>query len=240
MKRRSAILANRSSRLRNLFVNRGSSSILLILISIAVTISGCINYRANYHQPRFGIAAKDAKSITLNGEPVSIPVNAPSISQGFNPAPVEKTPGDFHLDHPGIDIVGERGTPILAAADGTVLRSAFDPMFGNQVSIIHHQKSNGKTIKTNYYHLDQKSVIEGDRILMGDQIGGLGTTGVLASFLHVHFEVRENIDGQWKPLNPHFFWVDGIGRVTCFSEQARAKSERNEQLTLSYPAKCKD
>ncbi len=213
---------------------------MLVLTLVVVFLSGCINYRANYHQPRFGLVAKDAQSITLSGEPVSIPANAPSVSQGFSPAPEEKTPGDFHIDHPGIDIVGERDTPILAAADGTVLRSAFDPMFGNQISIVHDQSFNGKTIKTNYYHLNQKTVSQGDRILMGEQIGGLGTTGVLASFLHLHFEVREAVNGQWQPLNPHLFWADGIGRVTCFSEYVRVKSEVSKQLILSYPVKCKE
>ena len=211
----------------------------LITATIIIMISGCLNYQANYHRPRFGVAASGANNNTANGEPVTIPDNAPSISQGFNPAPAEKTPGDFQLDHPGIDIVGERGTPILAAADGTVMHSAFDPMFGNQVSIVHDQKFDGKTIKTNYYHLDEKSVSKGDRIRMGDQIGGLGTSGVLASFLHVHFEVRENMDGLWQPLNPHLFWVNGIGRITCFTEEARIKSKTIQQLSLSYPAQCK-
>ena len=213
--------------------------LISVLLVNTISLSGCINYQANYHKPRFGIAAKDAKSITLDNEPITIPENAPSISLGFSPAPLEKTPGDFQLDHPGIDIVGERGTPILAAADGTVLRSAFDPMFGNQISIVHHKKINGKIIKSNYYHLNHKIVSKGDEVSMGEQIGGLGTSGLLASFLHVHFEVREDIDGQWLPLNPHLFWVDGIGNVTCFNEDARQKSTTSNQLLLSYPAKCK-
>lgn len=88
----------------------------------------------------------------------------------------------------GVDIGGARGTPIRAAADGTVViaRSSggWNGGYGNYVVISH---DNGT--QTLYSHMTHAIVSPGQAASAGQVIGYVGTTG-LATGPHLHFEVR--------------------------------------------------
>lgn len=94
------------------------------------------------------------------------------------------------LFHSGIDIPGERGLPITAAAAGTVLKAGFDPQQGNSVTLEH---SGGLT--TTYSHCQELTVSVGQSVAEGDVIALLGSTG-MSTGPHLHFEVRENGEAQ--------------------------------------------
>ncbi len=90
--------------------------------------------------------------------------------------------------HEGTDYAADRGTPVLSAADGVVLRAGWSGGYGNLVEIRHR---NG--ITTRYGHLSRiaASVRAGARVGQGEVIGNVGMTG-LASGPHLHYEFRVN------------------------------------------------
>ena len=100
-----------------------------------------------------------------------------------------------HEVHPGIDIDGETGDPVLAAARGTVAYAgpAFKGYtgYGNLVIIDH------TTYQTIYAHLSRVDVAAGQPVLAGTLIGAIGRSGN-ATGSHLHFEVR--VDGH--PVDP--------------------------------------
>lgn len=89
-------------------------------------------------------------------------------------------------EHGGIDLPQAGGTPVLAAADGTVLEAAFDTSDGNYVLLRHGDMT------TKYAHLREYTVEPGETVSTGDQIGLVGRTG-MATGDHLHFEVA--LDG---------------------------------------------
>lgn len=87
----------------------------------------------------------------------------------------------------GVDLGAPSGTPIYAAAGGTVIvsrASGWNGGYGNYVVIRHN---NGT--QTLYSHLSSDSVSVGDTVSKGQRIGGVGRTGE-ATGNHLHFEVR--------------------------------------------------
>jgi murein DD-endopeptidase MepM/ murein hydrolase activator NlpD len=87
--------------------------------------------------------------------------------------------------HKGTDIAAKAGTPIQAVADGTVIESGAKGTFGNAVVI---KTDDGRRML--YAHNQQNFVRVGDRVVRGDAIAAVGSTG-RATGPHVHFEVLE-------------------------------------------------
>ena len=88
--------------------------------------------------------------------------------------------------HTGIDIDGDKGDPVRAAATGEVLYTGWLRGYGMVVILDH-----GGNLTTVYAHLSAISTQEGTKANMGDVIGRVGSTGV-ATGNHLHFEVRVN------------------------------------------------
>lgn len=99
------------------------------------------------------------------------------ISQGLHP-------------YNAIDIANSCETPIYAAAVGTIQLTGYHSVGGNYVRISH---PNG--VVTYYGHLSRISVVRGQSVAQGQEIGRMGTTG-LSTGCHLHFEVR----GAANPL----------------------------------------
>lgn len=97
--------------------------------------------------------------------------------------------------HAGLDMAGAHGEPIMAAAAGRVVRAGRFGAYGLAIDIDH-----GRGITTRYGHLSSINVSEGDKVTMGEKIGGMGSTG-RSTGTHLHYEVR--IDGQ--AVNPRPF-----------------------------------
>jgi murein DD-endopeptidase MepM/ murein hydrolase activator NlpD len=92
--------------------------------------------------------------------------------------------------HNGVDLASSYGTPILAAADGTVLISKNGGWNGGYGSYIVLQHDNGT--QTLYGHLSAALVSVGDHVEQGQVIGKMGNTGQVTgpTGIHLHFEVR--------------------------------------------------
>lgn len=88
--------------------------------------------------------------------------------------------------HAGLDIGGDTGDPIYAAADGTVIGADRSTSHGNNVLISH---ANG--LRTHYSHMSKILTEVGTKVRKGDIIGELGSTG-RSTGPHLHYEVIIN------------------------------------------------
>jgi murein DD-endopeptidase MepM/ murein hydrolase activator NlpD len=136
------------------------------------------------------IRAAQAKNSPSSG-PTQTPSNAGLIwpVQGPVTSPFGWRWGRMHQ---GIDIGVPFGTPIHAAAGGTVIYCGWEEGYGNFVVIDH-----GGNLATAYGHQSSIAVTCGQQVNQGDVIGYVGCTGHCFG-PHLHFEVR--INGE--PVDP--------------------------------------
>ena len=130
-------------------------------------------------EDRFSVFEKATKKTDLV---FSSPVKG-QISDFYNPK--EK--------HYAIDIAVKKGTPIKAAADGTVIFTGFTADTGF-VIIVEHPKN----FITVYKHNETIHKEQGDLVKSGEVIANAGSTGTLTTGPHLHFELWN--DGF--PINP--------------------------------------
>ncbi len=142
------------------------------------------------------------------------PVNFKYISSNFTKRrfhPVQKR----WKAHRGVDYAADRGTPVLAAGDGKVIKSAYDKYNGHHVFIQH-----GEKYVTKYLHFTKRKVRRGQSVKQGQVIGTVGATG-LASGPHLHYE----------------FLVDGVHRnprtVKLPKAQPIARKEKSRFMALA-------
>jgi len=88
--------------------------------------------------------------------------------------------------HEGIDIAASSGTPIWAAAAGTVIYAGWLGGYGNLVVVDH-----GNGLSTAYAHASAILVGVGQQVSQGETVSLVGSTGN-SSGPHLHFEVRVN------------------------------------------------
>lgn len=92
--------------------------------------------------------------------------------------------------HSGTDIAAPNGTPILAAADGTVVVAngvdSWGGSYGYYIKIDH-----GSGLQTLYAHCQSICVTAGQQVQAGQVIGSVGSTG-RSTGNHLHFEIYEN------------------------------------------------
>ena len=114
--------------------------------------------------------------------------------------------------HHGVEFLNKYGTPVYAAADGTVLfagpdveaiYSPWQNFYGNLVVIRHEDD-----LYTLYAHLSKIDVKPGEIVSAGEKIGEVGQSGV-AIGSHLHFEVRrgDNIQNYGATQNPEVWLV---------------------------------
>jgi hypothetical protein len=134
--------------------------------------------------------------------------------------------------HAGIDIRATSGTPVLAAADGVVLRTGTQVFAGRLIVLAHDSD-----LVTVYYHLSAIGVTPGQTMRRGEVIGRVGASGN-ATAPHLHFGVcrreggqcGERIDGGWQ--DPERHW---IAANPCF---VPGHTYLDQGLRLTYPVPC--
>ncbi len=146
--------------------------------------------------------------------------------------------------HLGLDIGLNSGTPVRAAAAGTVIWAGYgllykssnylaDP-YGIAVVIRHDFGFDDERLFTVYGHLEQTSVKINQRVERGDIIGLSGNTGN-SSGPHLHFEVRVGINNVYHTRNPELWLAppEGygvlVGRVSFTNGALLVK--RNLEIT---------
>jgi murein DD-endopeptidase MepM/ murein hydrolase activator NlpD len=120
--------------------------------------------------------ALPAQAASLCGAMLMPPANLRQISRGFSSY------------HTGIDLMAPYGSPIRAAAGGTVIYAGWYYAYGRIVDVQH-----ADGVITRYAHMAEfaPGIAPGNPVSAGQTIGRVGVTG-RAHGPHVHFEVRVN------------------------------------------------
>lgn len=153
-----------------------------------VSVSSGFGVRADpFEQPQRGLGAPSrlgTVGATINT------ATARGIALGLAPAPGKSAArgGATFLMHNGVDLVAPTGTPVLAAASGTVVGAAPNAGYGNWIRIEHAQN-----LATVYGHLSAfaPDISAGAKVQRGQVIGFVGNTG-RSTGAHLHFEVINN------------------------------------------------
>ena len=136
--------------------------------------------------PRAPLApVESAEAVYLRSRELVVPVKGvepDALRDSFNAA---RSGGRVHQ---AVDIMAKKGTPVLAADDGFVLRVSRNDLGGKVIYL-----SDPKRRLVYYYaHLDtqRRGLREGDRVRRGDRIGTVGYTGnATKDAPHLHFQV---------------------------------------------------
>jgi murein DD-endopeptidase MepM/ murein hydrolase activator NlpD len=111
--------------------------------------------------------------------------------------------------HDGYDWGMPIGTPLLAVADGRVVRAEQEsvtcgarPGPGARVVVVEVRASATEIVRAMYGHLDKIGVAPGDSVQAGDVIGTSGNTGCSTS-PHLHFSVARVLDGREVLIDPY-------------------------------------
>ncbi|MBN9673931.1 M23 family metallopeptidase [Roseibium aggregatum] len=114
------------------------------------------------------------------------PVNGGKFRSGFGMRrhPIYK----YTKFHRGVDWAAARGTPILAAGNGTIAKAGWSSGYGRRIELRH---TNGYTTTYNHMSGFAKGMKEGVRVSQGQVIGYIGSTG-LSTGPHLHYEVLVN------------------------------------------------
>lgn len=132
-----------------------------------------------------------------------VPVAGQSVSQLHDSFDEGRDGGRTHR---ALDIMAARGTPVLSADSGRILRMGANMLGGN---IIYATDPQGRLVYY-YAHLDayQPGLSAGASVARGDTLGFVGTTGNAPKDTpHLHFQVmRMPADGKYwdgDPINPY-------------------------------------
>lgn len=148
--------------------------------------------------PRFerlglSLARMAALERGLDGVPQVMPASIENISSGFG---YRRDPfNGAGAMHSGLDFRGPTGSPIHAAANGTVSFVGQRSGYGNVVEVSH-----GNGLMTRYAHMSKFAAKVGQQVTAGGVIGAIGSTG-RSTGPHLHFEVRIND----RAVNPRPF-----------------------------------
>jgi murein DD-endopeptidase MepM/ murein hydrolase activator NlpD len=109
--------------------------------------------------------------------------------------------------HEALDIVAPRGTPVVAAAAGTVEKLFHSDAGGNTLYV----RSPDRATIFYYAHLDRYAdgLHEGQRVAQGQTLGAVGSTGDASPDApHLHFEIMQTTpNAKWyesaTSINPY-------------------------------------
>lgn len=142
------------------------------------------------------------------------------ISQGFR-----------RYQHEGIDIAGASGTPIVAAASGTVVKAGWNEWGLGNVVVIEHSDGN----ITVYGHNSRLLVKQGQQVSQGQVISEMGSTGN-STAPHLHFEVRKNRRFAVDPITTLPSLIAGKIPQHQMTSPASVASLANEPISQVSPA----
>ena len=163
------------------------------ILYAAITLDGATKRYYRYRSPDDGVVdyfdeeGRSAKKFLIRK-----PMNGGVLRSNFG---YRKHPvlGYSRL-HAGVDWAAPRGTPILAAGNGTVEKAGWTSGYGNFVLIRH---TNGYESAYGHQSAIAKGIRPGVKVRQGQVIGYVGSTG-LSTGPHLHYEVRINN----KPVDP--------------------------------------
>ncbi len=170
--------------------NVGTHAGNLVYISLDITDRSLTYFR---HETNDGFVSYfDEAGNSIASGLMRTPVSSGRLSSSYGKR--EHPVLGYTRMHKGLDFKTVRGTPVLAAGDGTVVQRRRNGSFGNYIRIRH----NGE-LSTAYAHLDRykDTLASGDRVRRGEVIGYVGETG-LTTGPNLHFEVLK----EGRQVNP--------------------------------------
>jgi hypothetical protein len=110
--------------------------------------------------------------------------------------------------HPGEDWNGtgggdtDLGHPVYAISHGKVTWADYNPKSWGNIVLLEHALPDGTSVWSQYAHLNQIMVAEGQKVARGQQIGTIGKGANNMYLAHLHFEIRRNNlpPGNWTPM----------------------------------------
>lgn len=141
------------------------------------------------------LSMQDMRNLSAEAQklPLGVPTFNTARSSGYG---VRFDPFTHHPAlHSGLDFAGGMMTPVYSTAPGIVSFTGVRSGYGNTIEVDH-----GSGFKTRYAHLQAIGVSVGQRVAVGQRIGGMGSTG-RSTGPHLHYEVW--VDG--RPQNPDRF-----------------------------------
>ena len=195
---------------------------LILGFVVTLVVSGCARPVLYYPDPEPAPAPSTA-AVAKPTEPVAAPIGVATtdvyLSERHIILPVAgayaaKLYDSFNEDrdggervHRAIDILAPRGTPILSADDGKILRMSTSSLGGITMYTVDPESR----LVYYYAHMDRYNdgMSPGRTIMKGDTLGFVGTTGNAPKDLpHLHFQVmRWPADGKYwngQPIDPFF------------------------------------
>ena len=196
-----------------------------LVLLLALAASGCARHVYSA-APAPAAAAPAAPRVVLAGSTNAASIGAASVSSaeavdyllargillpvaGMTASRLQDTfdeGRDAGRSHRALDILAPRGTPILSADSGRILRISVSTLGGNT---IYATDPLGRIVYY-YAHLDayQPGLTQGAAVARGDTLGFVGTTGNAPKDTpHLHFQVmRMPRDGKYwdgEPINPY-------------------------------------
>ncbi len=152
-----------------------------------------------------------------------IPIAPPGTDTIDHYYPYGGTEGGTRDPHHGVEFYNASGTPVLAAANGTVyfagndksqLFSPWENFYGNLIILKHDLPGTPfDTLYTIYAHLSKEEVTAGQKVTAGEKIGEVGASGS-AEGSHLHFEVRVEPGDYSSTLNPELWLRPHSGNGT--------------------------
>jgi len=170
------------------------------------------------HETADGPEWFDAEGRSLRSGFLRTPLDGARITSGFG---MRQHPVlGFTRMHQGVDFAAPTGTPVVAAADGTVSSVGPRSTYGRTVTLSHQ----GGT-ETLYAHLSSfaPGLAPGQRVRQGQMIGRVGSTG-LSSGPHLHYEILR--DG--RQVNPATVQAGVTSRRLAGTEMASFQATQRQ------------
>lgn len=175
----------------------------------------------NFFGEHFHLKPGDA--VALQSVPTLKPIQDSSLVQLASGFGIRLNP--FHkgkYNHPGLDFTAPRGTPVFAAAPGKVTTAKLSSLqagHGNYIAISH-----GNGFTTQYAHLDEVLVRNGEKVSKGQVIGTVGNSG--GSIVpHLHYEIIQ--DGEH--VDPLPFMIEGVSSEE-YQQMLATSIQQNQSL----------
>jgi murein DD-endopeptidase MepM/ murein hydrolase activator NlpD len=203
----------------HLFTEEGQPARPGEVLTASMTLSGKTHMLYRYEGRDGEIEYFDAGGRSAKSMLMKTPVDGARISSTFGAR--EHPILGYTRMHKGIDFAVPKGTPVMAAGNGTVTFAGVQNGFGNIIVISH-----GNGYQTAYAHLSKFMAREGSRVRQGQVVAYSGMTG-LATGPHLHYEIRVN-NAQ---VNPATVKV-ASGRSLEGSEMKTFIAERSRIDTL--------
>ncbi len=143
-------------------------------------------YAFRYQDPDGTVGYYSETGESLQKMFLKAPVAFRYISSGFTTGLRYVSAFNVSTGHRAIDYAAPVGTPIRAVGDGVVTWASWNGPYGNFVSLRHNS-----TYSTNYGHMSKIAVRVGQRVVQGDTIGYVGSTG-FSTGPHLHYEMVKN------------------------------------------------